>query len=271
MELQIVELHFQHTPKLDFSAIKRRAEIILGNEINSTDPNPSDKIYILFHKNHIVDYTDAQIPAQTAILAEHKPIDIKLYQEEIQQSWGCHNAAFLLESSQYTILVSELMARMLKPSDRMLLFHGVLQAVIEETHPNALVFKHTQQVVAPDAYLSAINNAPINRPGSLNVRFFKISDSYGDMIMDTRGLQEIGLHDLQCHYRELDPNEVSRVLFNSAIYIFENGPVIESGNTIAGIDSNSKWICQFENSLLPPNREILDLNPGAPFAAGGRK
>ncbi len=89
--------------------------------------------------------------------------------------------------------------------------------------------------------------------------------------MDTRGLSEIGLHDLQCHFHDLDPNDVSGVLFNTAVYIFENGPVIESGNTVAGFKRGSKWACQFENALVPPEREVLDLNPGAPFAAGNRE
>jgi hypothetical protein len=104
----------------------------------------------------------------------------------------------------------------------------------------------------------------------LNVRFFNISNSPGEMIMDTRGLHELGLHDLQCHFRELEPNGVSRVLYNTALYIFEHGAVIESGHTVAGIDPDSRWKCQFENSLLAPEREILDLNPGPPHAAGGR-
>jgi len=90
------------------------------------------------------------------------------------------------------------------------------------------------------------------------------------MLMDTRGLQELGLHDLQCHFRGLDPNAVASVLFNTAVYIFENGPVIASGNTIAGIEPESKWRCHFENALVKPARELLDLNPGPPFAAGKR-
>lgn len=63
---------------------------------------------------------------------------------------------------------------------------------------------------------------------------------------------------------------MSRVLYNTAIYIFENGPVIESGQTVAGIEADSKWRCQFENSLLEPKREILDLNPGRPHALAKR-
>jgi hypothetical protein len=39
---------------------------------------------------------------------------------------------------------------------------------------------------------------------------------------------------------------------------------------VAGIQPGSKWRCQFENSLLEPKRELLDLNPGEPYAAGKR-
>jgi hypothetical protein len=121
-----------------------------------------------------------------------------------------------------------MMARALSPEDRVALFHGVLRAMIDVTSPDALVFKHSQQVVAPADYLAACSEDPIVRPGSINVRFFNISNSDGDMLMDTRGLTEIGLHDLQCHFRDLEPDDVSRVLYNTALYIFEKGPVIES-------------------------------------------
>jgi hypothetical protein len=96
--------------------------------------------------------------------------------------------------------------------------------------PDALVFRHSQQVIAPADYLAACDKDPILRPGSLNVRFFNISNSEGDMIMDTRGLAELGLHDLQCHFWELEPKSVAAVLFNTAAYIFEKGPVIEFGS-----------------------------------------
>ena len=163
------------------------------------------------------------------------------------------------------------MARGFEPTDRVRLFHGVLQAAVEITKPHAIVFGHSQQIVAPDAYLKSCSDDPIKRLGGLNVRFFSISNSdSGDMLMDTRGLDEIGLHDLQCHFHDLDPNDVSQVLLNTALYIFENGPVIESGQTVAGTAPESQWQCQFEESLLEPKREVLDLNPGQLFAAGNR-
>lgn len=268
--MQMVELHFRRKPKCDYAAVQARVQEILESEVDCPDPESADKAFLIFHKNHPVQYTDGKAPAQTAILAAGEPPKVEAYQQEIQQSWGCPRAEELLRSCKETRMVMELMARPLPPPVRARLFHGVLQATIETTEPDALVFKHAQQVVDPAEYLSACDLDPILRPGSLNVRFFNISNSDGDKVMDTRGLTELGLHDLQCHFRGLDPDDVARVLFNTAVYVFEKGPVIESGQTVAGIEPDSKWRCQFEDSLLEPKREVLDLNPGKPYAAGGR-
>jgi hypothetical protein len=268
--MQMTELHFRSSPECDHAAVKSLAQEILESDLDSSDKGEADSTFLIFHKNHRFKFAEGEIPAQTAILTADKPPQLEAYLQDIQQSWRCRNAEELLRSCKQSRLVTEMMARHLPPQDRVSLFHGVLRAMIELTKPTALVFKHSQQVIEPAIYLAACDQDPIFRPGSLNVRFFRISDSDGDMIMDTRGLTEIGLHDLQCHFRNLDPTAVSRVLFNTAAYIFDKGPVIESGQTVAGIEPNSKWRCQFENSLLEPKREVLDLNPGKPHAAGKR-
>lgn len=268
--MQIVELHFAAEPQCDYLAIKSRAEALLDEQLDAPDAGSAKDAFLFFHKQHPIQLKDSVIAPQTALLRASKPINIDGYADDIQQSWGFRDCTPVLSTSRHTILVTEMMARTLPALDRVHLFHGVLQAVLELTRPIALVFKHSQQVVQPQAYLDNASDAPILRPGSLNVRFFNISNSSGDMLMDTRGLSEIGLHDLQCHFCDLDPNEVSALLFNTAVYLFDNGPVIESGNTVAGIGEGSKWVCQFENALVPPEREVLDLNPGPPHAAGGR-
>lgn len=268
--IQMVELHFRRRPTCDYAAVKARAQEILQSELDCRDPAEADEAFWIVHRNHPVKYTDGQVPAHTAILAADQPPKVEAYRQDIQQSWRCPGAEDLLRECKETRLVTEMMARLLPPQDRVSLFHGVLRAMIELAHPDALVFKHSQQVIEPADYLAACGQEPILRPGSLNVRFFNIADSDGDMLMDTRGLEETGLHDLQCHFRELDPKSVAGVLFNTAVYIFENGPVIESGQTVAGIEPDAKWRCQFENSLLEPKREVLDLHPGQPYAAGNR-
>jgi hypothetical protein len=271
--MQICELYYRRKPVFDYGAVKALAQEILESELDCPDcpdPTRADKAFLIFHKRHLVKYSDAQVPAQTAILATDRPPQLEAYRDAIQQSWRCREAEELLRGCQEARLVTEMMARGLPPQDRISLFHGVLRAMIEVSKPDALVFKHSQQVVVPADYLHACSQDPIFRPGAVNVRFFNISNSDGDMIMDTRGLHEIGLHDLQCHFRDLDPQDVAGVLYNTAFYIFEHGPIIESGQTVAGTSPESKWQCQFENSLLEPTREVLDLNPGAPHAAGNR-
>jgi hypothetical protein len=186
--IQMTELHFRQTPARDFAAVKARAQEILQSELDSSDPHDADKAFLIFHKSHIVNYSDGQIPAQTAILASDHPSNFEAYREDIEQSWRCRRAEELLRGCQESLLVTEMMARLLPPQDRVSIFHGVLQAVIEATKPDALVFKHSQQVVEPADYLAACGEAPMSRPGSLNIRFFNISNSDGDFLMDTRGL-----------------------------------------------------------------------------------
>lgn len=271
MAMQMVELHYVAPPVYNTAALAERAKQLLGSGIDTSDSDAGSSAFLLFHTNHRMEYRDGALPPQTAILASDKPTDAEAYTDQIQQSWACDDAAERMAASTRSLLVTEMMAQGLEPGERVRLFHGVLQALTEITRPHAIVFHHTQQVVAGDSYLESCDRESIERPGSLNVRFFNISNSEtGDMMMDTRGLDEIGLHDLQCHFRDLDPNSVSRVLFNTALYIYQSGPVIESGQTVAGIEPDSKWLCQFEDSLLDPQRDVLDLNPGEPFAAGGR-
>jgi hypothetical protein len=268
--MQLAELHYHREPACDYFAIKARAQEVLESELDCSDPSEVEKAFLIIHKQYPIQYKEGQLPAQTAICTSDQRPAIESYRKEIEQSWRCPEAEKHLRKCKHARMVSELMARLLPSHDRVSLFHGVLRAMIEITEPDILVFKHSQQVVAPADYLAACSEDPIHRPGSLNVRLFNIAESGGDMLMDTRDLEEIGLHDLQCHFRDLDPNEVARVLFNTAVYIFENGPVIQSGQTVTGIQPDSKWHCQFEQSLLEPEREILDLNPGKPHAAGNR-
>jgi hypothetical protein len=268
--IQIVELHYRRKTACDYAAIRARAAEILNSDVGSSNNDEPDKPCMIIHFQHMVQYKDGEAPAQTWILGADRSPQLEDYRAAIQQSRRCPNAEELLRACQETKLVTEMMSHGLAPEDRVSTFHGVLRAMIDVTEPDALVFKHTDQVVDPKDYLAACDQDPIRRPGSLNVRFFNISNTPGDMIMDTRGLAELGLHDLQSHFRDLDPQKVAGVLYNTALYIFDKGPVIESGQTVQGIHSGSKWRCQFEDSLLEPKREVLDLNPGPPHAAGNR-
>lgn len=271
--MQIVELHYQRQKACNYAKVlKRVRELLEGDEVDLHNVQASTlrDSALFIHRSHPIQYTSGALPAQTAVLdAKEKP-QAKDYTKELQQSWACPEAKDLLQKSKATRMITEMMARLLPAPDRVRLFHGVLQAMVEVTKPIALVCKHSQQVVAAEAYLAACGDEPFQRPGSINVRLFNIEGTAGDMIMDTRGLDELGLPDLQCHFHDLDPNDVSRVLFNTASYLFQQGPVIESGHTVQGTTTRSKWRCQLEPALIEPKRDLLDLNPGPRYAAGKR-
>ena len=272
MAMQIAELHYTSIPNYRPDSISRRVEELVQSGIEPVSVGNESDTLLFSHTKHVVQYKDSSVPGQTAILTTDQTPDVEPYLDRIQQSWSCENAEDLIANSKCTRLITEMMCNGLPPAERITIFHAVLQAMVEISKPHAIVFNHSCQIVDAPHYLESCERDPIQRLGSLNVRFFNISNSStGDMIMDSRGLEEIGLHDLQCHFRDLDPNDVSQIIFNTALYLFENGPVIESGQTVSGVESDSRWLCQFEESLLEPKRELLDLNPGAPFAAGTRQ
>jgi hypothetical protein len=52
--------------------------------------------------------------------------------------------------------------------------------------------------------------------------------------------------------------------------VFERGDVIRDGDTIEGIEPGEKWRCLQEEALIPPDRLVIDLDPGDGYAAGQR-
>ena len=86
--------------------------------------------------------------------------------------------------------------------------------------------------------------------------------------MDTLGLHVLRLPDLQCHFRNIDESRMAGVLYNLAAYIVDAGDIIGDGNTISGVEGTEHWRCQHEMSLIGPERLVLDIHPGKPFAAG---
>jgi hypothetical protein len=108
---------------------------------------------------------------------------------------------------------------------------------------------------------------------AVNVRLFQVQGRQeGEVLMDTIGLAALGLPDLQCHFVGLDPQQVANTLYGAAYYVYENGDVIEDGETIQGAGEGVvRWRCRHEDALMDPARVVLDIDPGPPFAAGERE
>lgn len=274
-----VELLYEHKPHLRkeelLAALRRRCP-----GIAPLSEKQGESLFAFVHPEHLVRYKDSRVPAQCLIASSKEPFDPATLGPAVEQSWSWAEADDAVAGCTASLLLTDFLARGLPYHDRLRLFACALAGALDAVPCRAIHWKPTQQIVNPQEFLAAMDRTevqPIQLPGSLNVRFYRV-DSYAnrpgeltdDMLADTLGLGELGLPDLQCHFRHMNPDDVVRVLYNTAIYIYESGPVIESGHTITGIRADDQWVCHYEEALLPPERVVLGVNPGPPYAAGRR-
>lgn len=241
--------------------------------VDSPEPRSEGATQMFLLNDHIAHFTDGSIPAQLVLLPASGGPDPDKYTEALQQSWSFRNAGEVLETCGHSCLFSDMMSAALPQYQRRHLLAEGLLAVLECIRVDAVYFVETQQFMSPTHLLAELAT-PQQRAnpttGFLNVRFFNVANSPGDMVMDTLGLAPFGLTDLQLHFRGLEPNDAARVLHATASYVFERGDVIENGHTIQGRVPDERWACRQEDSLLEPKRAVLDINPGTPYAAGRR-
>lgn len=192
----------------------------------------------------------------------------------LQQAWDFPAASEAPDRARGAALLTDLMSSPLDPRDRLNVFQRTLDGVLTLLSPVAIHWQASDRLVDPASYsLREPKKYPDILAGALNVRLFRVESETGDtgnIVMDSRGLDSFGLPDVQCHFRGLQPGRVAAHLCNIAAYLFEHGDVVESGHTVDGLDDGQKWVCQPEEALVPPEREVLDINPGTPFAAGDR-
>lgn len=219
-----------------------------------------------------VTYEDGkQVPAQL-LLTECAPVSRPLGNPIARtQFWNVPNGVALLDSCRWQVMASDFLARGLAPHMRAEVLSGWLDIVLELFPDCVAVFAE------PSAKLLTAEQAK-NNPyeGSsrfihfgLNTRFFNVQGT-PDSVVDTLGLYALGLPDVQCHFHTLNPNDVVNHVHNVALYQFENDAPIKSGDTVGGITAGEQWKCQYENALIQPVREVLDMAAGD-YAAGKRE
>ena len=263
-----------HKPfQLDYQALKEALGQRLGR-VDVPDDLAPDKAFLFFLRDYPVELEDAMVTAQLTLLGTDKPLEPERYREALQQCWDIEDPAETLGRCHYSMVLINMMSSSLPQHVRRQITARALLTLMEQSEVDLIYSAPTERLIAPQELVSEISKPDqITNPtyGFTNVRFYNIEDTDGDMVMDTLGLGALGLTDLQIHYRNLAPGEVAAKMYNIAAYILENGDVIENGNTVQGLKPEDHWRCHHEMSLIPPERPVLDINPGAPFAAGNRQ
>lgn len=203
---------------------------------------------------------------------------IALDQSALDQSWNWRSAKQVVPSCRFLIAVTDRASSGDDWRERVRMFRRVLAAIIRNSGATAVLATASSQYLEAPALTAALAEEPGDELfGFVNVRLYKveghgegITAEYDETIMDTIGLSALGLPDLQAHYKHLDPALVAEFLYNTAHYIFDQGPLIESGHHLEGFAPDHKWRCQLEESIVEPYRLVVDLDPGRPYSAGQR-
>lgn len=254
----------RHTGKLDRPESEKQAGLAVW-EANET----AEKEHLhFFHLNYMVPYAEGEMPAQTSLMEiESRPAAD--YAAAVQQAWHWHEAEPTVQECKHSLLLVDMMASGLEPKSRLELFTGALRAVLETAPCDAVYFRASDKLVEPRAYLASIEEGE-SLYGAMNVRFYNVEGSGSgrhEALMDTVGLAALGIPDVQCHFYDLNPDEVAGILMNIGYYLFNQGDVISDGETI-GFTEDMRWRCEHQYALAAPHRVVIDLNPGEPHYAG---
>ncbi len=191
------------------------------------------------------------------------------------QLWDCRNGQEILKNCKYQVIATDLLAGGLYYKDRAEMLVEYIEALVE-LYPSckAVIFETSKKMFTRDSILNC--SVPKEKRFiyyAVNVRFFNIQGTE-DMLVDTIGMSTLFMPDLQYHFHGMNPDAVVNHAYNLLSYIYENENPIKSNDHIDGIDgdtisTNVQWNLQYENSLIQPVREVIDINMGE-YASGSR-
>ncbi|GEM_PF-395009 len=226
-------------------------------------------IRMFFHHHYMVEYEEGELPAQTCVLPSDQQPEMEAFETAIQQSWHWPDAGQTVSECRYSLLLNDFCASGLPYKERLQLNNSVLRALLETAPCDAVYFRASDKLVEPSAYLAALEEGQLLY-GALNVRFYNVNreeSERSEMLVDTLGLAALGIPDVQCHYYDLEPNEIASFVGDIGYYLFHNGDIISDGETV-GPTEHEKWFCEHQYALAAPQRVVLDLNPGLEHYAG---
>lgn len=225
---------------------------------------------------HIAEFQDGTSPVQLFIMG-CSSFEGKGFDEFLKsQMWDCQNDRDrIFEECQYQVMATDMLAGALAAQERADLDMDFMEA-LAELFPTceAFYFQNCGKLfLAEDVRGHQFCGCDRFIHFGVNVRFFNIHETE-DMLIDTVGMSTLFLPDLQYHFRKLDPNWIANHGYQVASYILNNENPIKDGETIDGIAKGNlirkiQWTCRYEESLIQPAREVIDIHTGK-YAAGNR-
>ncbi|RYU76706.1 DUF4261 domain-containing protein [Hymenobacter persicinus] len=256
-QMLTAKLLFENAPVFDRQSILEELKKVF-TEVD----NPSPQLF--FFPEIRVELADKVIPAQcTIFFPDAGKVEAVVSPESFQQNWHWSEATKAAVACRYEVLLSDFMTRQLDYKSRLMLFMNFLTAVTKAMNPQVVYALGAQKLIAPADLVDSWENSEKRAlHGLVNVRLFNVSNGVeGETILDTVGLYLLGLPDFQIRFTHLDESEVGQLLWNYAYYTYEQGDVITDGSTIQGLTPGSKWKCERQESLVAPERMVINIQP----------
>jgi hypothetical protein len=284
-----VELLLDEPPRADLGAMEAAIRVARPRATRLTS-NPAPGVLHLAHPDLPVRLGELRVPAQTVI----STVDVAriaggpALEAALAQSWSFPGARATVARARHALVVTDLMSSTLAAPARLRLAQQLTRALTALLRPIAIHWRPAQRVIPPDALLDANGDEAAFFAAGVNVRLFRVAprvrspdeaedrasedrgadEDDGSIVMDTFGLGALGLTDLQCHARGLEPDALARLLYNTAWYVFERGDVLEHDHTVEGLTPGSRWRCRREPAIVGPARAVIDLMPDVPWNVG---
>ena len=228
-------------------------------------------------KDYICHFKDGDVPSNFMI-APAAPFDESKLDTFIRsQIWDCPDKDKVLSECKHQVIATDMLTSVMPPLERANLDMDFAEAVME-LFPDceAILFFNSQKLFpAKDFREHKIPRNDRFVKFAMNVRFFTIQGTKDDMIVDTLGMNLLYLPDLQYHFHGFDPNLIVNHAYCIAAYILCNENPIKNGDTVDSVKPNGEfdrvnmWKCSYENALIQPVREVIDVYMDE-FAAGQR-
>lgn len=234
----------------------------LKSYFKNVDSSGGGKALLYFLPDIKIELKDGTIPAQcTIFVPDETNAKAEISESAFEQNWHWAEANETARKCKFEILVSDFMTTTLDYKTRVDLFIGFLVAVTKATNPQAVYSLSCQKMIEPTSLIKSCDSEEKEMLfGIVNVRLYNITNNNTkDVLMDTIGLTLLGLPDFQIQFSDLNESEVAGLLWNYAYYTYEQGDVIEDGNTLLGLEPNSKWKCKRQISSVAPERIVINV------------
>ncbi len=201
-------------------------------------------------------------PPHLVVSLPKAPVDRTQFAQGKQwQHWLLPDFERVLPTLTHSLYLTDAMSDHLYAEERVRLLAEGLAAVLKTVDCRALYFQPTDLLIEPDEFLAAMGDPQMQifPPGFLNTRLIGLNRA-DEFMVDTLGLDVLGLPDVQCSCRGLDAQEVVQFIFGAGAHVFGQAGDIIEGDSIEGPDGSS-WVFKIDESHAPPLREVFTLVP----------